>query len=122
MLFFFINLLFHFFSVTDGFGRFGWDVSQKYPVNAGVPEGSIFDPTLFQLCIIDLSNDVICNIAIFTDDTTLSSQCDQVPDLLKQLELAFELESWAGSGLLILMLEKLNWFLLTGLTTLMLLM
>ena len=67
--------------------------SQEYPVNAGVPQSSIFSPTLFLLCINDLPDDVICNIAIYADDTTLYSKCDQASDLWQQLELASELES-----------------------------
>ena len=60
---------------------------QEYPVNAGVPQVSILGPTLFLLCINDLS-DVICDIAICADDTTLYSNCDQASDLWQQLKLA----------------------------------
>ena len=54
--------------------------SQKYPVN-GVPQGSIFVPTLFLLYINDLPDDVICDIAIYADNNTLYSKCDQAFDL-----------------------------------------
>ena len=67
--------------------------SQEYPINAGVPQGSILGPTPFLLYINDLPDDVICNIAIYADNTTLYSKYDQVSDLWQQLELASELES-----------------------------
>ena len=67
--------------------------SQEYPTNAVLPQGSILGPTPFLLYINDLPNDVICDIAIYVDDTTLYSKCDQASDLWQQLELASELES-----------------------------
>ena len=53
--------------------------SQEYPVNAGAPQGSILHPTI--LYINDLPDDAICNIAIYDDDTTLYSKCDQASHL-----------------------------------------
>ena len=60
--------------------------SQEYRVNVGVPQGSILGPTLFLLHINDLPDDVICDIAIYADDTTLYSKCDWASDLWQQLE------------------------------------
>ena len=67
--------------------------SQDYPVNTGVQQSSILGPKLFLLYINDLPEDVICNISIYADDTTLFFKCDQASDLWQQLELASELKS-----------------------------
>ena len=58
--------------------------SQEYPVNAGLPHGSIFGPTFFLL---------------YTDVLLLSmviihySKCNQASDLWQQLEFSSELKS-----------------------------
>ena len=67
--------------------------SQEYPVNVEVSQGSILSPTLFLLYVNDLPDDVICNIGVYPDDTTLYSKCDQASHLWQQLALASELES-----------------------------
>ena len=67
--------------------------SQEYPFNARVRQGAILGPTPFLLHINDLPDDLICNIAVYADDTTLYSNYDHVSDLLQQLQLASELES-----------------------------
>ena len=62
----------------------------EYPVNDGVPQAYIVGLTLFLLYINYLPH-VICNIAIYVDDTTFYSRCHQASDLWQQLKLAFEL-------------------------------
>ena len=49
---------------------------------------SVLCPTLSLLYINDLPD-----VAIYADDTTLYSKCDQASNLWQQLELASELES-----------------------------
>ena len=66
---------------------------QEYPVNAGVSQGAILGPTLFLLYINDLPDNVVCDIAIYVDDTILYSTCDLASDLWQQLELNSGLES-----------------------------
>ena len=62
----------------------GGNSSQEYPVNAGVPQGSIIDPTL-SLILINYLLDVICNTINYADDASLRSKCYQASDLWKQL-------------------------------------
>ena len=58
--------------------------SQEYPVNAGVPQGSIpqsfvLSTTPFLLYINNIP-DIICGVTIYADDATLYSKCDQASD------------------------------------------
>ena len=55
--------------------------SQEYSVNVGVPQGFILGHTLFLLYTNDLLYNVIINIAIYADDTTLCFKYDQVSHL-----------------------------------------
>ena len=78
--------------------------------------------------INDLSDDVICNIAMLMILLSILSVirhliCGNNLNWLLNLNLIYKiLLNQAGSDLLISMLEKLNWFCLTGLITLVLLM
>ena len=68
--------------------------SLQCALNAEVLQGSILGATLFLLCINDYSDVfVTCNIAIYADDTTLYSRCDQESSLWQQLQLGSELKS-----------------------------
>ena len=49
---------------------------------------------LFLLYINYIPADFICDIAIYADDTTLYSKCDQASDLWQQPEVASECESY----------------------------
>ena len=87
-------VLLRLFSVIDSFESFWiWTSLQVYSVNDGIPQGSILGPVLFLPYIYGLSDDAICNIAIYADDTTLYFKCDQASDLWQQKKLASELKS-----------------------------
>ena len=67
--------------------------SQEDPVNARVPQGSIVGATLFLLYINNLPDDVTYNTAVYADNNTLYSKCDQASNLWQQLKLASKVKS-----------------------------
>ena len=81
--------LFLLFSVIDSFW---WFCIESLLKNNQLKLLSILSPTLFVLYINDVPEDVICDIAIYVDDTTLYTRYDQASDLWQQLELASELD------------------------------
>ena len=54
--------------------------SQEYPVHVEIPQGSILCPTLCLLYNNVLSDNATCDIAIYADDTTFYSKCNQASD------------------------------------------
>ena len=71
-------------------------------------------PPLVLLNINDLPDDIICNIFVYADDTTLYSKCDQVSDLWQWLKLASELKSNLRNTVDLLIIDWLDkmtcWF------------
>ena len=65
--------------------------SQEYLVNAGAPQGSTLSLTLFVLYINDLPCDVIRNITIYTDGSTLYSKCADDTTLYFKYDLSSEI-------------------------------
>ena len=101
----------------------------KGPVKAGVPQGSNLGPKIFLLNINGLPDEVICNIAIYADDTNLYSNCDKASELWQQIELASVHKSdprdtldWDRKWLVGFNAGKTQLFRLTSLITLVLLM
>ena len=52
------------------------EISSTYPITAGVSQGSILGPILFLAYINDLSDNMICDLAMFADDSSLYSYTD----------------------------------------------
>ena len=75
------GLIWSFLVNRCGFMFLDGESLQEFPVNAGVFQDSILGPTLFLLCTNHFPNDIICNIAIYADDTTLYSKCGQASEI-----------------------------------------
>ena len=67
--------------------------SQEYSVSARVPQDTILGPTPFLLYINELPDDFFYDIAIYADNTTLYSKCDEASDVWRKLKLASVFES-----------------------------
>ena len=81
----------------------------KYPINAGVPQGSILDLTFLVLYMNDLPDDFIYDIAVYDDDTTVYSNSDQASNQWQELEFVSELESGLEDTLYEILESSLGW-------------
>ena len=59
--------------LINRFQRVNGQTSERLPVKAGVPQGSILGPLLFLIYIKELLADIIPIVKLFADDTSLFS-------------------------------------------------
>ena len=70
-------------------------ISSTRPIKAGVPQGSILGPTLFNLYINDIPRSPNTELALYADDTAIIAQSLRGKQACQYLEEALsELEDW----------------------------
>uniref|UniRef100_A0A1B6HJN6 Reverse transcriptase domain-containing protein n=1 Tax=Homalodisca liturata TaxID=320908 RepID=A0A1B6HJN6_9HEMI len=81
--------------------------STTLSVATGVPQGSVLGPFLFIIFINDLPSNVLSNIVIYADDTTLFSSNKQLNTLKENMDASHSLAlNWFTSNRLICNQEK----------------
>ena len=81
------------------------------PMNFGVPQGSILGPVLFNLYVIELTNDISSQAIQYADDTTIYRHCKiiNIRDSIKELESDIrDLLVWSKNHNLLFNSEKLQ--------------
>lgn len=71
------------------------ELSNTHPIRAGVPQGSILAPTLYNLYTADLPQSNYTNLATFADDTAITSSSSDILSSTENLqEHLLKLQEW----------------------------
>jgi hypothetical protein len=62
------------------------ELSDNYHIKAGVPQGSILAPTLYNLYTADIPHSTLTNLATFADDTCISSSDQDINVAIDNLQ------------------------------------
>lgn len=94
-----LKILFSFLNERSSNVCIGADFSKAYDNYAGVPQGAVLSPTLFNLFVCDLPKSPNCELSIFADDTALMSSARRPKTIIKNLQLGLRriaafFESW----------------------------
>lgn len=88
-------------------------ISQRVPIQIGVPQGSILGPLLYLLYVNDIGNSCSGNILSFADDTTLYMSHSDLNELYAKANMhANELYQWFCSNKLSLNAKKTKYIVL----------
>jgi hypothetical protein len=89
---FILKIVKSYLSNRESFVYINRSYSNKFQINAGVPQGGILSPTLFNYFINDIPTPPNCKLALYADDTSLISTVNSknFDELIYNLKMGFE--------------------------------
>jgi len=73
--------------------RIDTDISEEHPIKTRVPQGSVLDPTLFNIFCYDIPVPQKCQLAMYADDTVIITQHRNLENSKTDLQISLDLIS-----------------------------